>query len=317
MSAPEFVCPLCKSSLVAIHDALLRCTTDGLEYRKENSIWHFIPAVRLARYERFIDEYDMIRKAEGRGSNDADYYVSLPFQDTSKQFEKQWAIRAKSFQSLVKQFIIPMEAERDEPLRILDLGAGNSWLANRLALRANHVTAIDLLLNSYDGLGARVYYETEFTSVQAEFDYLPFRENSFDLSIYNSSLHYSTSYQTTLKEAVRVLKPEGQIVIIDSPLYKNEQSGIQMLSEREVYFLATFGIKSNAMQSKGFLTYSKLEQLADQLSLEIDFITPNYGLAWSMRPFIARIRRTREPATFSLIRAQARSGATPSPRIPP
>lgn len=317
MSAPEFVCPLCKSSLVTIHDALLRCTIDDLEYPKENNIWHFIPTARLARYERFIEEYEMIRKAEGRGSESADYYRSLPFKDTTKKFEKQWAIRAKSYQALIKQIIIPLEAEHPRPLRILDLGAGNSWLANRLALRANHVTAVDLLLNTYDGLGARVYYETDFTSVQAEFDYLPFRDYKFDLLIFNSSLHYSTSYQLSLKEAVRVLKPKGQIVIMDSPLYKNEQSGIQMLSEREKYFLATFGLRSDAMQSKGFLTYSKLDQLADRLSLEFDVFTPNYGFAWNMRPFIAKIRRTREPATFSLIRAKARAEATPSPRISP
>jgi len=315
MSASKFVCPVCKSSLVTIHDALLRCTIDDLEYPKENNIWHFIPEGRLARYEGFIEAYEMIRKAEGRGSDSADYYRSLPFIDTTKQFEKQWTIRAKSYKALILQIIIPLEAEHAQPLRILDLGAGNSWLANRLALRDNHLTAVDLLLNTYDGLGARSYYETDFISVQAEFDYLPFRENTFDLAIYNSSLHYSASYQLTLMEAIRVLNPEGQIVIIDSPLYNSKQSGIQMVTERERYFLATFGVRSNALQSKGFLTYSKIDQLADRLSLEIDVFTPNYGFAWRLRPFIAKIRRTREPATFSLIRAKARVEATPSPRI--
>ncbi len=58
-------------------------------------------------------------------------------------------------------------------LRILDLGAGNGWLSNRLAQRGHSLLAVDLLTNPEDGLGAFTNYETLFTPVQAEYDRLP------------------------------------------------------------------------------------------------------------------------------------------------
>src|SRR5438093_8459185 len=99
---------------------------------------------------QFTREYTTVRRAEGWGSADRAYYQALPFVDLTGRFPAIWRIRARSYATFVSQVVEPME--RRGTLRILDLGAGNGWLSNRLTQRGYSVTAIDLLDASLDGL---------------------------------------------------------------------------------------------------------------------------------------------------------------------
>jgi ubiquinone/menaquinone biosynthesis C-methylase UbiE len=169
-------------------------------------------------------------------------------------------------------------------LSVLDLGAGNGWLSHRLAQRGHLVAAVDIMVNDFDGLGVHRHYEAFFTPVQAEFDGLPFTSSQFDLVIFNASFHYSTQYSRTLREALRVLRPESPVVILDSPIYKNASSGDQMVREREAQFTRQYGYPSNTLASENFLTYQGLKDLAEQLCLNWQSLTPFYSLVWSLRP---------------------------------
>jgi len=254
---------------------------------------------RQTHFKQFTDEYEQVRAAEGRGSTDPEFYRALPFSDLSGKDTLNWLIRAKSFQKFRKAVLPPLSKE--EPLTILDLGAGNCWLSNRLTLLGHRAIAIDLLTNELDGLGASKFFETEFECRQAEFDDLPFEENFADLAVFNASFHYSENYQKTLVETLRVLNPGGQIVILDSPIYKNDESGKQMVKERELFFEKQFGFRSNSLASEHFLTFDKLAQLGAKLDIEWEFIHSWYGLKWHLKPLLAKIRGTREPAKFMLI----------------
>ncbi len=123
-------------------------------------------------------------------------------------------------------------------LRILDLGAGNGWLSNRLAARGHSVTAIDLSEDPFDGLGAAKHYDAAFGALLAEFDHLPLPDQQVDLAVFNASIHYSTDYAQTLREALRVLQPQGTLVILDTPMYTDPTSGARMVQERQSQFMA-------------------------------------------------------------------------------
>jgi ubiquinone/menaquinone biosynthesis C-methylase UbiE len=296
-----FVCPRCRTTLERNAPDRVTCPRDGLEFWQVDGIWRFLLPESEAHYTRFIADYEAIRSSEGRGSTSANYYRSLPFKDLSGHHSTDWAIRARSFNVLVKNVLTRLQDPLERSLKILDLGAGNGWLSNRLAAQGDRVFAVDLLVNEQDGLGAWKYYEHSFTPIQAEFNHLPVMDRFADVVIFNASFHYSENYSETLKEALRVTSLGGLVVIMDSPVYRRGDSGEKMVAEREAQFREKYGFASDNLQSENYLTYTRLKQLANELNFTWKRITPFYGLPWALRPLIAGLLRRREPAKFHLL----------------
>lgn len=293
----SFACPSCHAPLENTAPDELFCAADGLRFQCLDGVWRFLLPERAAYFEKFIRDYETIRRAEGRGSQAAAYYRALPYQDLSGKMTADWRIRAASFDAFLKTVIAPTK----EPLRILDLGAGNGWLSNRLAARRHSVAAVDLMTNDFDGLGCHPFYKTSFTPVQAEFDRLPFPESAVDLVIFNASLHYAVNLQHTLAEALRVLAADGRLVVLDSPVYREAGSGEKMVQEREIQFTKRYGFPSNALPSQNYLTYALLRELCATFKLELRMVTPFYGIRWWLRPLRAKLLGAREPAKFHVL----------------
>jgi len=260
-----------------------------------------------SQYHQFIREYETVRLAEGRASTEPAYYRSLPFVDLQGNFRKDWKIRARTYQALFEHVLKPVEQQCAHSVKILDLGAGNGWLSNRLAIRGHQVAAVDLITNPYDGLGTRGFYRSGFLSVQADFNRLPFLNEQADLAIFNASFHYASSYESILQETMRVLHPTGQVVILDTPIYHDPRSGIQMVSERQTRFTQLYDFPSTAIASENYLTFARIEQLAEKYHLTWRFIQPNYGWQWRIKPWLHRLRRLREPASFLILSGRRKS----------
>jgi SAM-dependent methyltransferase len=301
MKQQFFICPRCRTGLDRVSADRLVCPQDGLEYWNVEGIWRFLLPESQAHYTRFIEEYETVRRTEGRGSTDADYYRALPYKDLSGNFSKDWAIRTRSFDLLVKKLLTPIQANLERPLKVLDLGAGNGWLSNRLAAQDDRVVAVDLLVNELDGLGAWKHYENQLTPIQAEFNRLPIMDGFADVAIFNASFHYSENYEETLKEALRATDVDGVVVVMDTPVYRRRESGEKMVAEREAAFQEQYGFASNSLESENFLTYDRLIELGDSLGIHWLTFRPFYGLRWMLRPLKAVLTRTREPARFHLI----------------
>ena len=309
-----FACPVCQGALVREARGGLACAADGLTFRYEAGIWRFLPQERAAALAQFRQEYETVRRSEARGSEDSAFYQALPFigeKGAESSFllrflrpvrlDIAWAVRAHSFGMLLEQVVVPLEIEKKRPLRILDLGAGNGWLSNRLAARGHDLAAVDLGVNDRDGLGAQRYYQTKFTCLQAEYDRLPLGDDQLDLLIFNASLHYSVNYEVTLREARRVLRSEGLIVVMDTAVYQKHHSGEQMVAGREATFLRRHGFASNALPSENFLTPQRLEQLADTVGLQWHHLETVPRWRQWVRWLKVQVRRQREPAQFPLI----------------
>lgn len=290
----RFVCPRCRAVLENTAPDELRCLQDGLTFRCVDGIWRFLLPERESHFARFIADYETVRRFEGRGGSDASYYRALPFQDLSGRFSADWRIRAASFHALERLLSsLP-------PACIVDMGAGNGWLSNRLAARGHQALAVDLLVNAEDGLGAWRNYENRFTPLQAEFTRLPLPDSAASIVVFNASFHYSESYEETLTEALRVLTPRGKILVMDSPVYHDPESGERMAAERRQQFLARYGFASDSLQSENYLTYQRMSRLGEKFRIRWRHIRPFYGLRWALRPWLARLRGAREPAEFGL-----------------
>jgi SAM-dependent methyltransferase len=271
--------------------------------RVSRGIVHALPPERVAHYAQFMEDYERIRAAEGRGSDKEDFYLGLPYKDVSGR-DKQWHIRARSYDCLIKH-VLPRLSQRRA---ILDLGAGNCWMSFRLALAGYRPIAVDLLTNEHDGLAAAMHYQRHlskpFPRFQADLTRLPFQNGQFDAIVFNASFHYSEDYEATLREAFRCLRSGGMVIISDTPWYSREESGRRMVSERHAAFLQRYGTASDSVRSLEFLTDERLRALEEQLSIQWIVLSPRYGFKWAMRPLIARLCHRREPSRFRIYTAR-------------
>lgn len=305
----QLQCPSCARPLDSggLPDSTLSltCPSCGLILTNREGIWAAIIPERLARYRKFIEEYETVRRVEGRGSGERHYYLALPLKDVTGRNGWQWRIRGASYRFIMQRIMPVLEYRIPVGLDILDIGAGNCWLSYRLALRGHRPVAVDLLVNQLDGLGAARHYfpflPRRFPRFQAEMDRLPFASGQFDLAVFNASFHYSEDYRRTLGECLRCLKRPGHLLIIDSPSYDDPQSGEAMVIERREAFQEKYGFRSDSIPSLEYLTPSALSDLAQCHGIAWTVLNPWYGLKWAMRPVRARLFHRREPAKFRIL----------------
>jgi SAM-dependent methyltransferase len=311
-------CPTCTAALAsATYHALgksheeIVCAECFAVMSQKQGIWMALAADREAYFRRFIQDYETVRKAEGRGSDDPEFYLLLPYRDRTELHSWQWGIRSRTYKYIERNILRAIAEKATQPLAVLDLGAGNGWLSYRLTSLGHRPIAVDLQTNVFDGLGAAVHYQHAlpifFPRFQAEVDRLPFGDSQFDCAIFNASFHYSENYDRTLAEAIRCLRPGGTIVIADSPSYSCEEYGERMVEERRQSFQKRFGFPSENLASGEYLTAERL--LALEVRHDLEWATHNvwYGIGWASRPLVARLKRRREPSRFRIYTAQVKT----------
>lgn len=312
----QLQCPACGTSLGGLpfgknaDDLFYDCSDCGFAIRNQSGIWHALPLERVAHFSRFVEEYENIRAAEGRGSLDANFYLKLPYEDVTGKNAWQWKIRACTYDVLNRKLLPRLLHDKNLPT-VLDLGAGNGWMSYRLALAGCSPVAVDLLTNDQDGLGAAVHFEkrlsTLFPRFRAEMSRLPFADEQFDAVIFNASFHYAEDYHAAMGEAVRCTKKQGAVIIADSPWYSANEGGERMVVERQAVFARQYGTASNSIPSLEFLTDERLNRLEQAFGLRWERSTPFYGMQWSMRPLLAKLRGNREPSRFRIYSARKTS----------
>lgn len=302
-------CPRCFASMGYLPETAVECPGCRFMLACEHGMWRALLPVRAARYARFVQDYESIRAAEGRGSLSDDYYLALPYRDLSGRLSAQWAIRARTFRYIEGKLLPRMTTPSQPRLRVLDLGAGNGWLSYRLANQGHLPVAVDLLTNDQDGLGAARHYQRRlgviFPRVQAELDNLPFADSQFDVAIFNASFHYSENYEKTFTEALRCVRVGGTVIIADTPWYSDERSGIAMLKERRDSFIKRYGFPSDELKSREYLTDQRLKEIERWFGVRWQTHEPFYGIRWHLRPLLAWLRRARKPSRFKIYTAKA------------
>ena len=175
----------------------------------------------------FRAAYAEHRREEGRAYESQDL-LALPYLRRGPQ-ATQWAVRARTFAAFVRRVVEPHSRTLARPLTLLDLGAGNGWLSCRMARLGHQSVALDLRTDRIDGLGAGEAFTSilarPFGRVCGSFEALPFAAASFDVAVFNASLHYALDLSGVLGEARRVDRAGGRIVILDSPFYRGDAQG--------------------------------------------------------------------------------------------
>lgn len=317
VNALRWACPACHSPLT-MSSSSAACEHCPVTFQQSEGIWRFLPESRARYFAEFLGRYELVRAREGWGRPDAAYFLALPEVTDGDPQRETWRIRAGHFRRFVRDVLASAETSLGRPLTVLDLGAGNCWLAHRLAGKGHHVAAVDLTTGVLDGLGASVWYDAgketagsrSFVAVQAEFDRLPFAAGQFDLAIFSAALHYASDGARTLKEALRVLHPAGRIVVLDSPVYRAATSGARMVNEREARFQNAYGLVASSHPTEGFLTRAGIAAWGTALGLQWQASPETEHWRRVARSWIGRLRAGRETATFPIL-IGSRSDSTP------
>ena len=250
-------------------------------------------------HRRFRTEYADHRASEGRAALDP---RALPYV-TSGPLARQWSVRARSWEAFVRCVLGPAQRRADVraagPLRLLDLGAGNGWLAHRAAVAGAEALALDVRADRVDGLGAAPP-DSPMERVVASFETIPLSSDEFDVVVFNAALHYAEDLGAALREARRVARSGGRIVVLDSPFYRTAEQGEAMVREKRRTAERRFGARSSALLALAFVEYLTPQRLADASR------DARLG-AW-------RRHRVRYPLWYELrgLRALARGERTPS-----
>jgi ubiquinone/menaquinone biosynthesis C-methylase UbiE len=135
--------------------------------------------------------------------------------ETVARFENEtWSRCAKGyidgFGALVTEGIAPLldEVKVSGGDRVLDVGTGPGLVAAMAAERGANPVGLDFS-ETMLAEARRVHPEIEFRAGSAET--LPFREGEFDAVVGNFVLHHSGDPNKVLREAFRVLRPEGRM----------------------------------------------------------------------------------------------------------
>lgn len=255
--------------------------------------------------QRFAEDYAAHRQAEGRGCA-GDDLLALPYV-RSGPLARQWGVRACTFDAFMGRLLRPMARRLGRPLRLLDLGAGNGWLSYRVAVAGDFATALDIRDDGVDGLGAGQAFlqwtEGRMRTAVAPFDAIPEPDASFDIAVFNASLHYATDLAAVLKEAARVVRPGGRLAILDSPFYRHEADGLAMVAEKAADAPRRFGARAGTLMALPFIEFLTRERLAEvsaPIGVEWKRSRVVYPLWYELRPLAARLRGARAPSRFDL-----------------
>lgn len=136
-------------------------------------------------------------------------------------------------------------------IKIVDLGAGEGLVSQLLANRAEQVICVDNSPKMVE-FGSELAKKNGFTNLSyklGDIENVPLADKSVDLALLSQALHHAQHPNLAVAEAYRILKPGGELIIIDLLEHHFEKA-------REFYADLWLGFSENTLyhylKSSGF-----------------------------------------------------------------
>jgi ubiquinone/menaquinone biosynthesis C-methylase UbiE len=229
----------------------------------------------------FEKNYIHLRQKENRIFSNEDLLL-LPQVSRSHPHYKEWLLRKSSANKLCQYL-----QKKKKSLQLLEVGCGNGWLSRQLSIIPDStVTGIDI--NTTELQQAITvfseYSNLSFIAGDIRTGLLP--NHSFDCIIFAASIQYFESLEAILIPALQLLKPDGEIHIIDSHFY--EAAALEAARQRS----NTYFREADCPEMTNFYFHHSGEELTSF----------NYTLLYNPSSFANRLKRNYNPFPWICIK---------------
>ena len=195
-----------------------------LDYNQMNKEIHFLTP-KLADFE---DVYLEVREKEGWICSD-EKVKKLPHVSISDVHNDIWKKRRATANKFVSYL------SKKKPKEIIEVGCGNGWFSNFLA-HHTHATILGIDINESELTQAnRVFSHKRLNYAYADVFNLE-REPTADIIVLNGSVQYFADPKSLIKTLRKFIKPGGEIHILDSPIYSDDEKAAKAKERTVNYF---------------------------------------------------------------------------------
>ena len=175
----------------------------------------------------FESIYIAVREHEKRIYSDEEVKL-LPFTYGSNPHKEEWNLRKRPLQRFTNYI-----QKYNYEVNLLDIGCGNGWFSANVANKSSiDIYALDVNIIELEQ-AARVFnFDNIYFICGNIFDNI-FEKLSFDIITLNSSIQYFNNFASLINRLFFFLTNEGEIHILDSPIYnQNELVGAKERTAR-------------------------------------------------------------------------------------
>jgi ubiquinone/menaquinone biosynthesis C-methylase UbiE len=189
--------------------------------------------------------YIQLRKKEGRVYTDEEVATLPEIAETHPHYS-EWQIRKQSCQKLISYLQKKQStASNEQTLKILEVGCGNGWLSHHLAaIPGSKVIGTDINFTELRQ-AAKVFHNIpNLHFIYSHIESGVFEETQFDVIVFAASIQYFSSLTEIIRNSLRLLKPDGEIHIIDSHFYS--LSELSAAKQRSILYYQAAGFPEMA-----------------------------------------------------------------------
>lgn len=183
--------------------------------------------------------YMAVRQKEGRLYSD-EQVLLLPEIARRHPLYGEWQARKESAARL-KHYI---EKKTSLP-HILEVGCGNGWLCRQLAqIPGCSVTGVDINFSELQQATRVFSHIPRLRFIHGGIQHNAIADGKYDFIVFAAAIHYFPSLKNSISEAECLLKPGGEIHILDSHFYK--PADVNAAKERTVAYYHQLGFPEMA-----------------------------------------------------------------------
>lgn len=192
------------------------------------------PSDTALQTDPFEKQYIELRQKENWLCSDEEL-KRLPDTAASHPHYAEWKIRKQSAQKLTQYL-----RKKKKPLRILEAGCGNGWLAHQLShIPGSTVAGTDINTNELQQARRVFGQKTNLVFTEGDIRHGILKKTRYDIIVFAASIQYFPWLGEIIHAAFELATPGGEIHIIDSPLYFATE--IKAAKERSAAYFQQLG----------------------------------------------------------------------------